>query len=202
MSDTTRQTLVCHVDALSTLVLLPSPVTCFARAMYAQKQTFHLTPQSNLVLLDWYTSGRMGRGEEWEFDLFRTENEVVLDSRTIVKDVLLLEDEREEEARGRGRTSYYERVAPYSCYCTLILFGPSLLALRQYLHKIFTAVTQNAQSRPYSLLWSYSTLQDGGGILRAAGSGTEEVKDWLIEVMSAGGIEDVIGDELWKGFRA
>ncbi|GAA5958478.1 hypothetical protein JCM3765_007890 [Sporobolomyces pararoseus] len=228
---TTIQLYRISVSPKSFLILLPAPVTCFSRALYHQKQVVHLEDaSSSLILLDWYTSGRMrfnGRGSEngaeegeaWEFDRYQSENEVWIKGQRIAKDVLLLEDERSGDPEdsqtttnsgggGEGQTippretSYRHRVEPYSCYATLFLYGPETARLRSYISKTFLALTQYTQSRPFSLLWSYSALEGGGGVARCAGHSTEAVKEWVCELLEAaqgeGGIEELIGKDLWK----
>lgn len=204
-------------------------MTCFSKANYAQRQTFDLGDESsNLLLLDWYTSGRMGMsaggGEEWEFTRYRSENEVRVAGRRVAKDVLLLEDEEEDRVERteapstaptstsdstapspplpRHRTSYLPRVAPYSCYCTLLIRGTLFTPLLHYLSHSFTSITQYKQTHPYSLVWSFSPLEKGGeeegGIVRCAGDSTESVKEWVCEVLKKGGIEEIVGKDLWK----
>jgi urease accessory protein len=156
-------------------------------------------------------------GEAWEFDRYHSENEIWIKGRRIAKDVLLLEDEgdrstggeeqqAEEEGRRSRETTYRHRVEPYSCYATLFLYGPETLEVRSYISKTFLSLTQYTQSRPFSLLWSYSTLEGGGGIARCAGHSTEAVKDWVSELLEArkgpGGIEELMGKDLWKNALA
>ncbi|GAA5911537.1 hypothetical protein JCM8208_006867 [Rhodotorula glutinis] len=229
-TSTTQQLFRLSVAPSSTLVLLPAPVTCFSRARYTQRQVVRLADaSSSLVLLDWYTCGRMGMaagaghgqedvegGEEWEFERYRSENEVWLGERRIAKDVLLLEDElppptaeddpptsslpHEPAARA---TTYRPRVAPYSCYATLFLFGPSCAALLASIEAEFAALVQHKQRAPFSLVWSYSplALPGGlkGGIARCAGDSTEAVREWVTHVLGQGGIEDLVSRDLWKG---
>ncbi|KAM0756146.1 UreD-domain-containing protein [Meredithblackwellia eburnea MCA 4105] len=194
----TRQLMEVVIHPDSTLFLLPSPVTCFSKASYSQRQSFKLSSSSSLILLDWYTSGRMshGVGEEWQFARYRSQNEVWVDGRRIARDVMLLEDESD----GKGpQTSYYERVEPYSCYASIIFFGPAVAPILSYLQAAFSNITQYKQSRPYSLLWSFSELEKGkGGIARCAADTTESVKEWIVQVLQNGGIEDLIGKDLWR----
>jgi len=209
------------ISPTSLLILLPSPVTCFSQARYEQKQVIHLEDEtSSLILLDWFTSGRMGystngngrgedednRGEAWEFERYRSENEIWLKGERITKDVLLLQDEIDEidqtlsEPTTKTSTTYRHRVEPYSCYASLFLFGPQCEPLTRHISKSFLSLTQYKQPRPYSLIWSYSPLEGGGGIARCAGHSTEAVKEWVCELLSAdeGGIESLIGKDLWK----
>lgn len=194
----TRQLMDIVVRPASSLFLLPSPVTCFSEASYSQRQTFRLGATSNLLLLDWFTSGRMSHagGEEWQFARYRSRNEVWIEDRLVAKDVLLLED---ETAAAGADKSYVARVAPYSCYATILLFGPAMAPILAHLQAAFANITQYNQSRPYSMLWSFSELEKGrGGIARCAGDSTEAVKDWIVQVLTDGGIESMIGEDLWK----
>ncbi|GAA5994871.1 urease accessory protein UreD [Rhodotorula paludigena] len=221
-SNTTEQQYRLSVGPSALLVLLPAPVTCFSRARYAQRQVVRLANESSsLVLLDWYTSGRMALGkagpdgEEWEFESYRSENEVWLcggggDKGTttrLAKDVLLLEDEKppqtspDDPSAPRHTTTYVPRVAPYSCYATLFLFGPQTASLRRALETSFTALEQHKLPAPYALVWSYSTLPghpEGGGVARCAAATTEGVKEWVVQVLQLGGIEELVGKDLWK----
>lgn len=230
-TSTTQQLFRLSVAPSSTLVLLPAPVTCFSRARYTQRQVVRLAdPSSSLILLDWYTCGRMGMaagadqgdggGEEWEFERYRSENEVWLGERRIAKDVLLLEDEAPSPPSSTTAdndpssfalahepvahtTTYRPRVAPYSCYATLFLFGPSCAALLVSVEREFAALVQHKQRAPFSLVWSFSplALPGGlkGGIARCAGDSTEAVRDWATHVLGQGGIEDLVSRDLWKG---
>ncbi|CAG8633583.1 7473_t:CDS:2 [Diversispora eburnea] len=52
---------------------LPGPTTCFQSADYSQYQKFKLEDDiSSLIVLDWFTSGRMSRGERWEFANYKS----------------------------------------------------------------------------------------------------------------------------------
>lgn len=203
---TTRQHLSTTIQHHSSLFLLPCPVTCFASARYIQKQTFNLSKTSNLVLLDWFTSGRMERGEEWLFSSYSTLNEVFVDGQRIARDAQLLKDDH-TKAEGDHEpsphiTSYLSRVAPYSCYATIIIVGPSLVPLLDYLSKTFSSITQYPQPLPYSLLWSFSPLtspgERSGGIIRVAGASTEEVREWIRINLERGGMKELLGVDLWN----
>lgn len=54
-------------------------MTCFSTARYYQKQVFTVSSDSNLVIVDWITSGRHESGEKWDFDLYKSTNNIFLD---------------------------------------------------------------------------------------------------------------------------
>ncbi|KAG1326397.1 putative Urease accessory protein D [Cocos nucifera] len=61
------------------LAVIPDPVTCFSTARYSQKQVFRVFSDSNLVIVDWITSGRHESGEKWEFELYKSTNQIFLE---------------------------------------------------------------------------------------------------------------------------
>ncbi len=79
------------------LLLLPDPVTPFSSSSYSQTQTFYLenSHSSAAVILDWFTSGRMARGEEWAFERYRSVNEIWIHGRRVARDVMLLESPKD-----------------------------------------------------------------------------------------------------------
>lgn len=189
--DVTVQKLSGTITSGSCLVLLPDPVTCFSGASYSQVQTFHLEADATLCLLDWYTSGRMTRGEEWAFERYRSVNEVWVEGKRVARDVMLLEETRTATYPLAPR-SLKNRMAPYSCYATILLFGPLVRKTIAVVEKEVDGMTQFQQASPSELVWSYSPLEHGG-ILRAAGTETEVVKRWLKRILAP--LVDVVGPE-------
>lgn len=132
---TTSQTIRCIVRPSAVLVMLPDPVTCYARARYSQTQRFDLrcAKTSSLAVLDWFTPGRVHLtpkqqqqqpivddtasmeephskdesqgGEYWLFDNYASRNEIRRAGRVIVRDVLLLDQPRTEADSGDRATA-------------------------------------------------------------------------------------------------
>ncbi|KZT60875.1 UreD-domain-containing protein [Calocera cornea HHB12733] len=168
----TRQRLSATVRSESLLLLLPDPVTCFARSSYSQIQTFDLAPDGSAIILDWFTSGRMSRGEVWELDRYRSVNEVQIDGKRVARDVMLLEN----LVPGRVKS----RLAPYGCYATVFLFGPAVQPVLKSLRVEYDTIQQMQLGAPEPFIWSLSPLEKGkAGILRCAGKETETVRVWL-----------------------
>ncbi|KAG4394649.1 hypothetical protein GLYMA_20G074000v4 [Glycine max] len=60
-----------------------------------EKQVFCVLPDSNLVMVDWITSGRHESGEKWDFDLYRSSNNIFLeDGQPLFLDTMLLDKEK------------------------------------------------------------------------------------------------------------
>jgi urease accessory protein len=177
------------------LFLLPDPVTCFRSASYKQIQTFRLSKDASLVVLDWITSGRMALGEEWAFSRYYSANHVWVDGKLIAKDVMLLED-KETDVRSLPRRTLLDRLSPYSCYAALILYGPMALPVIHELTERYEAITVFKTSVAPALIWSLSPIDGAGCIVRVAATKVEGVKEWLADVLRR--LENVIGVDVYR----
>uniref|UniRef100_A0A1J3CIK5 Urease accessory protein D n=1 Tax=Noccaea caerulescens TaxID=107243 RepID=A0A1J3CIK5_NOCCA len=87
---------------------------------------FRLVSDSNLVLVDWITSGRHANGENWDFELYKSINNLYLeDDHPLFLDTVLLEK--------RTIQTIAERMQDYQAIAMLILFGSIFF----YLHLLF-----------------------------------------------------------------
>ncbi|KAI0639714.1 UreD-domain-containing protein [Trametes polyzona] len=192
----TTQKLDVHISPLGALFLLPEPVTCFRSAKYHQTQAFHLAEDSSAVLLDWITSGRKSRGEEWAFSRYYSLNEVWVGNRRIAKDATLLE-ERDPQLGLFSVRTLGETLAPYSCYATVIIYGDLVQDTIRHLSAAYGAITVFKQHSPPSLLWSLSQICEGKGcVVRVAAKETEEAKTWLGRALSD--LEGVLGVDVYR----
>ena len=203
----TCQRITVRVSKGATLYLLPDPVTCFKHASYNQLQTFHLEDGASLIILDSFTSGRKSLGEEWEFWRYYIVNDVWVNGRRVAKDVMLLEQEREGEAKGsrwKGTLpvrTLADRLAPYSCYSTAILHGPTMRETLRDVSQRCEKISVFKQASPPPLLWSFSWVgpEREGGVIRVAATDTEGVRDFLKELLRT--IKTVVGiDTYHKAF--
>lgn len=195
----------------SALFLLPDPVTCFRSASYTQVQTFHLARSASIVLLDWVTSGRRSMDEDWDFLRYYSVNEVFVEGRRVARDVLLLDNSSYDTqtasesclsnptTRSPPRT-LKDRLAPYSCYAMLLLYGPQTHGVVTDLQAKYSTISIFKRATPERFLWSLTPVDDGKGtVIRAAGVDTEDVKNWFREVLR--GLEAVVGiNEYRKAF--
>jgi urease accessory protein len=210
---TTIQRLDVSIDAGGALFLLPDPVTCFRDAAYHQAQTFRLASGASAVLLDWYTSGRRARGEEWVFAKYYSANEVFVGGVRTARDVVLLDGAPNGGDGGDGggdgdvnrrgqlplpRRTLADRMRPYACYATLLLYGPLVQGVVQELEERLQKISVFRVREPLDVLWSMSGVHGdaGGRVVRVAGKETEDVKMWLCGALR--GLADVIGNEVYS----
>jgi urease accessory protein len=181
------------------LFLLPDPVTCFRSASYNQIQTFRLADDASLVVLDWVTSGRKSLGEEWAFSRYYSANDVWVGDRRVAKDVTLLEDTVVDAAASTSlpRRTLFDKLSPYSCYATVILYGPLVQNVVRGLHAQYQAIVVFKTASPADLLWSLSAISEGKGcVVRVAGKETEGVKVWLGGALRR--LEDLVGVDVFR----
>lgn len=162
----------------------------------------------------------MSRGEEWQFDRYRSANEVWIGDERVALDVLLLEQPSSpstDDDDSQRKNRLHDSLAPYACYATLLLFGPATHALCTDFAQRYDSLSQMQRKTPEDLIWSYSpleyktTISTGkrrpgqkeagmGAIVRVAAKETESVRQWLRESLRAG-LEAQIGrDACSKAF--
>lgn len=196
------------IAAGGALYLLPDPVTCFRDAAYHQAQTFRLAHGASAALLDWYTSGRRARGEEWAFAKYYSANEVFVGGVRTARDVVLLTrapdgavgDGSDVDLRGQSlpRHTLADRMRPYACYATLLLYGPLVQDVVRGLEERVREISVFRVREPLDVLWSMSGVhgEAGGRVVRVAGKETEDVKKWLCVALR--GLVDIVGSEVYN----
>lgn len=184
----------------ATLLVMPDPVTSFRNSSFSSRQTFTLADDtSQLVLLDWFTSGRLSRGESWSFQHYSSRIDVKLGQKMVLRDHMVLDDDNFDP----DNTSYAARLQPYTCFATLIvvsapgepLFEQSIKAIQAKADKerILSA------ARPRSLLWSSSVFLKGRGMLvRVAGMTTEQVRDFVKLECLGQGLSSLVGQGMFS----
>lgn len=208
---TSRQRMLVKVSPGSTVFLLPDSISPFAQSRHIQSQRFVLAPGASALILDWVNSGR-GRHEPppvlkdkihakdyvhvpheadefWAMGYYASINEVVVDGRVVARERMVLQDQP-----GNG---IKDRLLPYHVYATVLVYGPRMAKLRSLLDQIADNESQFQIPRPPGLIWSWSVLDENGGIIRLAAVHVEDIRVWLRSVLTQGGMADIVGEGLW-----
>ncbi|ORZ17816.1 UreD urease accessory protein-domain-containing protein [Absidia repens] len=210
--ETSIQTITTQVSSNGTCLILPDPVTSFKHSSFTSRQLIHLEDDSaQLVLLDWFTSGRHTRGENWAFNFYASRIDIRVKRRLVIKDHMVLEDDPASGnggAAGGGDTSYAAKLRPYTCFATLIIIArasssESAASLYQSIESIL-AKAEDMRMYPHALkeqrdlLWSVSPCLDQRGVLiRIAGMTTEMVRDFVKDECLGQGLKDIVGEGMF-----
>jgi urease accessory protein len=197
LDNTTQNTTEVTVSQGGALFLLPDPVTCFRSARYNQIQRFRLSSDASAVLLDWITCGRKSLGEEWAFTRYYSVNELWVNGKRLLRDVLLLEDDQTTGTESpHPPRALRARLAPYSCYANLILYGPRVRDIVNQLSRSYGSISVFKFHEPPELIWSLSPVSNEGCIIRVAGKDSEPVKRWLKHALL--GLENIVGVDVYR----
>ncbi|KAJ2454221.1 hypothetical protein EV183_001706 [Coemansia sp. RSA 2336] len=186
--DQSYQTMHLQVASNALLCVLPDPVTCFKGARYNQRQAVNMQRGGSLVLLDWMTSGRMSRGERWEFQKYFSVNVVRVDEELAIRDALLLEDR------------VAEKLANLDAFAYLIILGPAVeFIASRLLKKHQDERIRPSRSTQPSIKWSVSPISHAhfqGITVRAACDNTDELKAWIKSQLEP--LQPIVGDSAWS----
>jgi urease accessory protein len=177
-----RQNLAARVEADAMLVLVPDPVTCFAEAVYEQRQRFDLHPTAGLVLVDWFTSGRRDHGERWKMTRCTLRTDIHVGAGQVLRDAIGL------EARD-GPLDSPGRMGRCDCFATVILVGRRVAEAAEELLRFVAGEPLQPDA---ALIFSAGSIP-GGALLRVAGESTEQVRRWLGERLAF--LTDMTGDD-------
>ena len=190
----TSQSMKVVIEQGGLLALLPDPIQPFADSCYNQYQSFEMHPSGNLILLDWITSGRPARGENWTLSSFRSRNDIFDSSaqqKLILRDTLIM--------NSNVASSMY----PHECFATLILRGP---LLQEFSASVVTKFKNEERVRRPSAFraveggkeratWTAGIVRDGCCVVKVAGEKSELVKEFLRELLVVDELEKLLGRE-------
>ena len=102
------------------LVLAPDPCALFESSSFSQTQSFEIHPDSSVVLIDWFSSGRYRNGEHWAFDKLstRTSLQWLGETTPFLQDSIKMDlrNMRPEEEDPLG-------VSQFHAFASLLLYG-------------------------------------------------------------------------------
>ncbi|KAI7822089.1 UreD urease accessory protein-domain-containing protein [Kickxella alabastrina] len=193
MADESFQTLILEIDSGALVCLLPDPVTCFRDARYNQRQAVRMQPGSSLVLLDWMTSGRMSRGERWDFQKYFSVN-------------LITHHPTSSPSAFASDSVGSVGLENVDAFAFILVLGPAVTCVAE----VFKEEHNRERVRPFrsngsfhtvvdSVKWSVSEVdQEGvlGVAVRACGPSTEELKAWIKRRLEL--LQNIIGQSAWS----
>ncbi|CAL5412834.1 unnamed protein product [Camellia sinensis] len=147
-SKCSEQVLEARIGSNALLVVIPDPVTCFSTAKYSQKQVFKVASDSSLLVVDWITSGRHESGEKWDFELYKSTNQIFLEGdQPLFLDSILLEQ--------GSITTIGERMQDYQVLAMVILLGPKLQHVQNQVQQYVKNMMSEQLHMPSTALGRY-----------------------------------------------
>jgi urease accessory protein len=172
------------LEADSLLVFTPDPVQIFANASYTQRQEFRLASGAGLAFVDWFSSGRVARGERWEFARFQSRSDVfIAGERVFVDSIRLGPDD--------GLLTARHRAGRFNCFALLLFLGP---LLQDAARRLLQEMGARPVERGGQLVCSASPVRDGA-LLRVAGESVEPVGRELQRHLKC--LSALLGDDPW-----
>ncbi|KAL9971295.1 hypothetical protein ACROYT_G023803 [Oculina patagonica] len=178
------------------LAVLPDPVVCFKNAIYHQKQDFELTSNGSVVVLDWFTAGRVALGEVWDMISYKSHNRIFVDGKLVFGDSICL-------SSGNSYLSLKESMCNTMVLGSCVFIGPYFKEIKKKIKDKVCALTKcNDMSTARKDLIAYAsiidpTLCDGVVIKLVTSQSTEQAYSFFRTV-----IQDIIprlgGDPLIK----
>ncbi|MCH7504426.1 urease accessory protein UreD [PVC group bacterium] len=88
---TSSQTIVGSLGKNALAVIAPDALIPYAGSRFVQKQIWTLETTSCLILIDWIHSGRSALGEDFQYDLLRSDIEIFVDGEKVILDRLKIQ---------------------------------------------------------------------------------------------------------------
>jgi len=137
----TQQGLRGQVADGGLLAVLPDPVVCFKNAIYNQQQDFELTANGNVLVLDWFTAGRVALGEVWDMTRYKSHNRVFVDGKLVYGDSISL-------SNGKSHLSLKESMYDSMVLGSCVFIGPYFRKIKKRIQEKVCELTKCSSVNP------------------------------------------------------
>ncbi|KAJ7393482.1 hypothetical protein OS493_006464 [Desmophyllum pertusum] len=166
------------------LAVLPDPVVCFKNAIYSQKQDFELTSNGSVIVLDWFTAGRMALGEVWDMISYKSHNRIFVDGKLVFGDSICL-------SNGNSYLSLKESMCDAMVLGSCVFIGPYFKEIKKRIKDKVSALTKcNDMSTARKDVTAYASIIDpslcDGVVIKLAAQSTEQVCNIYFIVSDSG----------------
>lgn len=179
----TSAQLHARVSTQGLLAVIPDPTVCFAASRYRQIQSFDLSADSGLVLVDWVSSGRHASGERWAFDEYVARLRARVEGKLVLHDALAL--------RG-GDGDLRDRLGRFDVLAVLLILGTRV---RERAAEAVARVAEIPVRRRPDQLVAATPVGKCGCLVRVAGTSVEQTARMVREYL--GFLPGLLGDDPW-----
>ena len=180
--DKAQQFMDMTVDSQACLISLPDPVACFTDANFEQRQDFHLHNSSSLFAVDWFSAGRMARGESWDMHHLSSRLRYFVDGRLMVEDPMHL----------RSHSPALRSLQNIAVFGTTLIVGERMQPI---LHALSADIDAQAMKAECPSIESYSPIE-GGIMWRFAATSIDHMYERIYSYVDL--LADVCGDKPWR----
>lgn len=179
----TSAELHARVQTEGLLAVIPDPIVCFAASRYRQVQSFDISADSGLVLVDWLSSGRQASAERWAFHEYVARLRVTFGGKEVLRDALRL---RADDGVLKDRLGRFDVLA------VLLILGHRV---RDRAAEVAARVAALPIRRFSDELVSATPIGESGCLLRLAGTSVEQMTRTLRGHL--GFLPGLLGDDPW-----
>ncbi|SFQ73792.1 urease accessory protein UreD [Hymenobacter arizonensis] len=173
-------------------VVFPDPVVLQAQSRYRQTQEWQLAPDSLLLLVDWFHSGRMDQGERFAFTALHSELRVRIANRLVLLDRFAFSP-AENIAKSPGN------FAGYQTFFSMFLVGSPTDARFRLLAEALQQQTMPGSTGPHfnlnghECVVSVARARENVWVLRAAATGRMALQPLCEHILAALADDELLG---------
>lgn len=185
---TSGQTIVGRLHPHSLTVVCPDALIPYRGSRFVQRHLWHMDSNAVLVLADWFHAGRSALGEAFQFNLFSSEIQIIVNGKKEILDRLKIEPQRKS-------VFFTGPFAAYKSCLSLYIIGdlhPGLI--RAVKAKAAESFQQNSKDIAGGRLWmALNRVSSMSCVFRALSAKKQDVTVLLDELFKTLAHEEILG---------
>lgn len=185
---TSGQTIVGRLHPHSLTVVCPDALIPYRGSRFVQRHLWQMDSNAVLILSDWFHAGRSALGEDFQFNLFSSEIQIIVNGKKEILDRLKIEPQRKS----------FFFTGPFSAYrscLSLYIIGdlhPGLIrAVKTTVDELFQ---QNSKDISGGRLWmTLNRVNAMSWVFRALSAEKQDITALLDELFKAIEHEEILG---------
>jgi len=185
---TSGQTIVGRLHPHSLTVVCPDALIPYKGSRFFQRHLWHMDSNAILILADWFHAGRSALGEDFQFNRFSSEIQIIVNGKKEILDRLKIEPKRDA-------LLFAGPFAAYKSCLNLYLIGdlhPGLIRAIQA--KVDELFQQNSKDIAGGHLWmALNRVSSMSCVFRALSAEKQDITALLDELFKALEHEEILG---------
>ncbi len=169
------------IGAGGCVVVLPDPVVPYADSLFRQEQFWELGPEALLIVVDWFTAGRLARGEQFQYGSYASDITVSRAGRPLLADRQLVQPSR---SMPRRVGAFGESSVSMNLFVVGSVSDPRFQGVTEFLAARFqgpvqSQVRSSQANRGRQVLVSSTMARPEVYVARVLGQSTAPVQDFV-----------------------